>query len=52
VAGALESLSQRESPEYAASRVHDAVDALADFLGETTSEDVLQRIFASFCIGK
>jgi tRNA modification GTPase len=51
-AGALESLSRGESPEYAASRVHDAIDALADFLGETTSEDVLQRIFASFCIGK
>ncbi len=51
-AGALESLSQGESPEYAASRVHDALDALADFLGETTSEDVLQRIFSTFCIGK
>jgi tRNA modification GTPase len=51
-ASALESLSRGESPEYAASRVHDALDALADLLGETTSEDVLRRIFATFCIGK
>jgi tRNA modification GTPase len=51
-ASALESLSRGESPEYAASRVHDALDALADLLGETTTEDVLQRIFATFCIGK
>jgi tRNA modification GTPase len=51
-AGALASLSGRESPEYAASHVNDALDALADFLGETTSEDVLTRIFSTFCIGK
>ncbi len=51
-ASALESLSRGESPEYAASRVHDAIDALADLFGETTTEDVLQRIFSTFCIGK
>jgi len=51
-ASALESLSRGESPEYAASRVHDALDALADLLGETTTEDVLRRIFSTFCIGK
>jgi len=49
---AIESLSGGESPEYAASRVHDALDAMADLFGETTSEDVLRRIFATFCIGK
>jgi tRNA modification GTPase len=49
---ALDSLTRGESPEYAASHLHDSLDALADFLGETTSEDVLQRIFSTFCIGK
>jgi tRNA modification GTPase len=51
-ARALESLARGESPEYAASRVHDAIDAMADLFGETTSEDVLRRIFETFCIGK
>lgn len=49
---ALESLSRGESPEYAASHVHEAIDAMSDLFGETTSEDVLRRIFATFCIGK
>jgi len=51
-ARAHESLGQGESPEYAASHVHEAIDAMADLFGETTAEDVLQRIFATFCIGK
>ncbi len=51
-ARALESLDAGESPEYAASHVHEALDALADLFGETTSEDVLKRIFSTFCIGK
>jgi tRNA modification GTPase len=46
------SLARGESPEYAASHVTAALEALADLFGETTAEDVLQRIFASFCIGK
>jgi tRNA modification GTPase len=49
---ALTSLSRGDSPEYAAAHVHDALDALADLIGETTTEDVLRRIFATFCIGK
>jgi tRNA modification GTPase len=40
------------SPEYAATHCHAALDALADLVGETTPEDVLARVFASFCIGK
>jgi tRNA modification GTPase len=51
-AAALEAIARGDSPEYAATHVHEAIDALADLVGETTSEDVLQRIFATFCIGK
>jgi tRNA modification GTPase len=50
--GALTSISAGESPEYAATHVASALDALADLVGETTNEDVLRRIFANFCIGK
>jgi tRNA modification GTPase len=52
VAGALEALGRGDSPEYAASHVQAALSALADVFGETTSEELLQRIFATFCIGK
>ena len=51
-ADAIEALGRGDSPEYAASHVEKALSALADVFGETTSEDVLQRIFATFCIGK
>jgi tRNA modification GTPase len=46
------SLSRGESPEYAATHLHAAIDALADLAGETTPEDVLRELFSTFCIGK
>src|SRR5262249_44538922 len=49
---ALAGLSRGDAPEYAATHLDDALDALADLAGETTSEDVLRAIFATFCIGK
>lgn len=51
-AGALTALEEGVSPEYAATHLHAALDALSDVFGETTSEHVLQRIFSTFCIGK
>ncbi len=51
-ASALAALSEGASPEYAASHCQSALDAIADLVGETTSEDVLARLFATFCIGK
>lgn len=32
--------------------LHDALRLLGEITGETTSEDILSRIFATFCIGK
>ena len=40
------------SPEFLACDLREAFGALGDIIGETTTEDVLERIFASFCIGK
>jgi tRNA modification GTPase len=40
------------SPEFLSIDLRDALDALGEVTGETTSEDVLDRVFSSFCIGK
>jgi tRNA modification GTPase len=48
----LAALARGDSPEYAVTHCHAALDALADLTGETTPEDVLNRLFSTFCIGK
>lgn len=40
------------SPELAAVDVQEAMDALGELVGLTTIEDVLDRLFSTFCIGK
>ena len=52
VSDAIDALARGDSPEYAATHVDTALAALADVFGETTSDDVLARIFSTFCIGK
>jgi len=51
-AGALAALDAGTPLEYAVTHCHEALDALADLVGETTSEDVLERLFSTFCVGK
>ena len=41
-----------EAPELAAEAVRAALDAVRGILGEVVTEDVLDRVFAGFCIGK
>jgi len=36
----------------AATHLHAAVGALDDLIGVVTPDDVLDRVFASFCVGK
>jgi tRNA modification GTPase len=52
VGAAREQLRVRAGAELMAEELRLAQHALAEILGEFTSEDLLSRIFASFCIGK
>ncbi len=41
-----------EMPELVASGLRDALDALGELAGEVTPDDVIGRVFATFCVGK
>ena len=44
--------ASRTDPAVAATHLRDAVAALDELIGVVTPEDVLDRVFASFCVGK
>jgi len=52
LAKAKENVIQGCSPELAAFDVREALESLGEIVGETTNEEVLDRIFSTFCIGK
>jgi tRNA modification GTPase len=52
LAVASESLAQRLSEELILFGLYDALRYLGEITGETTPNDVLSQIFATFCIGK
>jgi tRNA modification GTPase len=52
LARAEEALAARAPLELVASDLAAAADALGSITGEVTSEDILDRVFAEFCIGK
>jgi tRNA modification GTPase len=49
---ALESLSGSVGLELVSIELRDALDDLAEVIGETSTEDILARLFQNFCIGK
>jgi tRNA modification GTPase len=48
----IEFLDQRQSEEIILIGLHNALRYLGQITGETTTEDMLTRIFSTFCIGK
>lgn len=52
IAQALVSLDNKLSLEFVAEDIKDALGELDDLLGKKFSEDLLERIFSEFCIGK
>jgi tRNA modification GTPase len=49
---ALRGLEEGVSLEFIAFEIRSALDSLGEIVGETTSEEVLNRVFDQFCIGK
>ncbi|HVF30050.1 MAG TPA: tRNA uridine-5-carboxymethylaminomethyl(34) synthesis GTPase MnmE [Pyrinomonadaceae bacterium] len=52
IAHSIDLLEQRASEEIVLVGLHNALRYLGQITGETTTEDMLTRIFATFCIGK
>ncbi|HHT9129981.1 MAG TPA: tRNA uridine-5-carboxymethylaminomethyl(34) synthesis GTPase MnmE [Candidatus Brocadiaceae bacterium] len=48
----VESARNNESHEFIALDLHTAIDTLGEIDGEVTTEDILDKIFSEFCIGK
>lgn len=48
----LEQMNQKMSEEIVLIGLHNALRYLGEITGETTTEDMLTRIFSTFCIGK
>jgi tRNA modification GTPase len=48
----LDQMSQKMSEEIVLIGLHNALRYLGEITGETTTEDMLTRIFSTFCIGK
>lgn len=48
----LGSIQSKLSPEFIALDLRDALDNLGLIIGATYTEDILERVFSDFCIGK
>ncbi|MDO8886388.1 tRNA uridine-5-carboxymethylaminomethyl(34) synthesis GTPase MnmE [Candidatus Oleimmundimicrobium sp.] len=49
---ALRALKNEESEEFVIVPLKDALESLGEIVGKVTSEDLIEGIFAQFCIGK
>ncbi len=52
LSNAIKGLEEGTSLEFIALEIRSALEALRDLVGETATEEVLDRIFEKFCIGK
>ena len=49
---ARENIFEGISPEFAALDLRESLESMGEIVGKTINEDVLDRIFSAFCIGK
>ena len=48
----MASLASEFAPEFVAVDLNEAREALEEIIGVINNEDILDRVFSSFCIGK
>jgi len=48
----IKGVEQKDSPEFLSIELREALDAVGEILGITTTDDILNHIFSNFCIGK
>jgi len=48
----IKGVLKKTSPEFLSVELRDALDAVGEIIGITTPDDILNRIFSNFCIGK
>jgi tRNA modification GTPase len=49
---AIQALMENQPIEIIALELRDSLDKLGEIVGSVTTEDILERIFNEFCIGK
>ena len=49
---AIEELQKNSTPELVSQQLHIGLDAVGEVVGMTATEDILAKIFSTFCIGK
>lgn len=52
IEAASDHLVQNSPMEIAAVELREGIECLGEIVGETTNEDVLERVFSRFCLGK
>ena len=49
---AIDSISQRVSPDLVSIDLREAMNALGEITGDSVTDEVLDHIFSHFCLGK
>ncbi len=52
LSSAFENINQKMSPDIVAIDLRKGLDLLGEITGETATEDILDKIFSNFCLGK
>lgn len=49
---AVKAVEERSSPEFIAVELRESIDYIGEIVGEVMTDDILDKVFSQFCIGK